>query len=190
MTRHVVGGPGSGKGTQCERIVERYNLTHLSSGDLLRAEVASGSKTGKQLEETMKEGKLVPLVRHSNRLILFNNICVCLYAQEVTLSLLESAMTKAGNSPGFLIDGFPRTLNQGCVFEKHITACGLVLSYECSEEVMTRRLLERAKTSGRSDDNEETIKKRFHTFKESTIPVLEYYSEQGKLKKVNKCLVV
>jgi adenylate kinase (isozyme 1 subfamily) len=161
----VLGGPGSGKGTQCERIVERYQLAHFSAGDLLRAEVASGSEQGKQLEKTMKEGKLVPM--------------------EVTLGLIRAAMVKAGDCPGFLIDGFPREINQGLEFENTVTSCCLVLAYECSEEVMTQRLLERGKTSGRADDNEETIKKRFHTFKESTVPVLDYYSEQGKLRKVN-----
>ena len=95
-------------------------------------------------------------------------------------------MMKAGDSPGFLIDGFPREINQGLEFEKTVTSFCLVLSYECSEEVMTQRLLERGKTSGRVDDNEETIAKRFCTFRESTVPVLEYYgsADQGKLRKV------
>ncbi|XP_065829208.1 adenylate kinase isoenzyme 5-like isoform X2 [Oscarella lobularis] len=160
----VLGGPGSGKGTQCERIVAKYGLHHFSAGDLLREEVASGSDRGQQLSEIMKEGKLVPMA--------------------ITISLLESAMLKTGDGPGFLIDGFPREISQGLEFEKNITDCSMVLCYECSEEVMTQRLLERGKTSGRADDNEETIKKRFHTFRESTMPVLDYYEEKGKLKRI------
>lgn len=94
-------------------------------------------------------------------------------------------MLKVTESPGFLIDGFPRETNQGVEFEHKITSCHLVLSYECSEDVMTQRLLERGKTSGRADDNEETIKKRFQTFQDSTVPVLDFYSEKGKLKKAS-----
>ena len=106
----------------------------------------------------------------------------------MTLGLIEDAMKRSGDSPGFLIDGFPREINQGLEFERLITPCCVVLSYECSEEVMMQRLLERGKTSGRADDNEETIKKRFHTFKESTMPVLEYYDKEGKLRKVKDSL--
>eukprot|EP00118_Oscarella_pearsei_P003891 m.16183 g.16183 ORF g.16183 m.16183 type:complete len:962 (+) comp26771_c0_seq3:595-3480(+) len=160
----VLGGPGSGKGTQCEKIVAKYGLHHFSAGDLLRAEVASGSDCGKQLEEIMREGKLVPM--------------------EITISLLESAMLKTGEGGGFLIDGFPREIKQGIAFESDVAECSMVLCYECSEEVMTQRLLERGKTSGRTDDNEETIKKRFHTFQDSTMPVLDYYQQKGKLKKI------
>ena len=106
----------------------------------------------------------------------------------MTLGLIKSAMKSAGDVPGFLIDGFPREINQGIEFEKQITSnpIAMVLSYDCSEEVMTQRLLERGKTSGRADDNEETIKKRFHTFKESTIPVLDHYNKQQKLRKVSE----
>ena len=178
-----LGGPGSGKGTQCERIVSQYGLVHFSAGDLLRAEVASGSKIGKQLEEIMKEGKLVPLVIHKNcsvRLFLFSR-----RLQEITIGLLEAAMLKAGDVPGFLIDGFPREINQALEFEKSIAECSIVLSYECTEDVMTERLLERGKTSGRADDNEETIRKRLETFRQSTMPVLDHYEQKGKLRKVS-----
>ena len=95
-------------------------------------------------------------------------------------------MIQAGDSPGFLIDGFPRELQQATEFEKRITAYSVsaVLCYECSEDVMTQRLLERGKTSGRTDDNEETIRKRFETFRTSTMPVLDHYRKLGKLKEV------
>ena len=157
---------------------------HFSAGDLLRAEVASGSKIGKQLEEIMKEGKLVPLVIHKR----LQRMAIFLFSrrlQEITIGLLEAAMLKAGDVPGFLIDGFPREINQALEFEKSIAECSIVLSYECTEDVMTERLLERGKTSGRADDNEETIRKRLETFRQSTMPVLDHYEQKGKLRKVS-----
>ncbi|XP_072176266.1 adenylate kinase isoenzyme 5-like [Diadema setosum] len=158
----VVGGPGCGKGTQCERIVSRFGLTHLSTGDLLRAEVKSGSERGKNLTEIMEKGQLVPM--------------------DVVLTLLKEKMCE--NANGFLIDGYPRELSQGKEFEETIAECTFALYFEVSDEVMTERLLNRAKTSGRVDDNEETIKKRLATFHEATKPVIEYYAEKNKLKKI------
>ncbi|XP_078605176.1 uncharacterized protein LOC144878458 isoform X3 [Branchiostoma floridae x Branchiostoma japonicum] len=162
----VVGGPGCGKGTQCERIVAKYGYTHLSSGDLLRDEVKSGSDRGKKLTEIMEQGKLVPM--------------------ETVLELLRDAMiAKADTSNGFLIDGYPREVIQGTEFESNIKECDCVLYFECSAETMTERLLGRAKTSGRVDDNEETIKKRLDTFYSATEPVVSHYEEKGKLRKIN-----
>lgn len=161
----VIGGPGSGKGTQCERIVEKYGFTHLSSGDLLRAEVASGSARGKELTAIMEKGELVPL--------------------DTVLQLLKEAMlAKASTSKGFLIDGYPREMEQGIRFEKEVAPCQFALYFDVSDETMTKRLLGRAETSGRVDDNEETIKKRLKTFHDITTPVVEYYEKEGKLKKV------
>ncbi|XP_041368215.1 adenylate kinase isoenzyme 5-like isoform X2 [Gigantopelta aegis] len=161
----IVGGPGSGKGTQCERIVQKYGFTHLSSGDLLRAEVQSGSERGKHLTQIMERGDLVPL--------------------ETVLQLLKEAMQeKAGTCKGFLIDGYPRELEQGKRFENEIAAATFVLYFDVSDETMTARLLERAKTSGRVDDNEETIKKRLKTFHDITTPVIDYYEQQDKIKKI------
>lgn len=162
----VVGGPGCGKGTQCERLAAKYNLTHLSSGDLLRAEVASGSPMGQELDATMKSGKLVPM--------------------ETVLRLIKDAIVKAAlkGSQGFLIDGYPREVPQGVQFETAIKSCDVVLYFNVSDETMTKRLLNRAKTSGRVDDNEETIKKRLLTFHECTQPVCDYYFKKGKLIEV------
>ncbi|KAJ8038416.1 Adenylate kinase isoenzyme 5 [Holothuria leucospilota] len=158
----VVGGPGSGKGTQCGKISDRYGYTHLSSGDLLRAEVESGSDRGKELTEIMEKGELVP--------------------QEVVLALLkEKMLAVAADSKGFLIDGYPREVQQGEAFEKMIAESSFVLYFELSDETMTARLLNRAQTSGRVDDNEETIKKRLQTFHNITKPVVDHYSDKLKL---------
>ncbi|GLJ23791.1 hypothetical protein SUGI_0451400 [Cryptomeria japonica] len=155
----VLGGPGSGKGTQCEKIVKDYGFVHLSVGDLLRNEVNNDSDIGKQAKTCMAEGKLVPV--------------------ETTLELLKNAMEKSSNKK-FLIDGFPRSVDQAKAFEDKICSPNMVLYLECSPEVMEKRLLERGATSGRIDDNIETIKKRFKTFEEETIPVTKYYENSGK----------
>ncbi|CAH1264558.1 AK5 [Branchiostoma lanceolatum] len=162
----VVGGPGCGKGTQCDKIVEKYGYTHLSTGDLLRDEVKSGSARGKKLTEIMEQGKLVPM--------------------ETVLALLKDAMiARADKSKGFLIDGYPREIRQGTEFESNIRPCDIVLYFECSAQTMTERLLGRAKTSGRADDNEATIKKRLDTFYSATEPLVAHYEKQGKLKRIN-----
>ncbi|KAF5928903.1 hypothetical protein HPG69_002677 [Diceros bicornis minor] len=148
----VVGGPGSGKGTQCEKIVQKYGYTHLSTGDLLRAEVSSGSARGKKLSEIMEKGQLVPL--------------------ETVLDMLRDAMlAKVDTSKGFLIDGYPREVKQGEEFERRIGQPTLLLYVDAGPETMTQRLLKRGQTSGRVDDNEETIKKRLETYYKATEPV-------------------
>ncbi|XP_055898262.1 uncharacterized protein LOC106054528 isoform X3 [Biomphalaria glabrata] len=162
----VVGGPGSGKGTQCDLIVQKYGYTHLSSGDLLRAEVQSGSERGKQLTEIMQKGELVSL--------------------DTVLQLLKEAMLKkVVSSKGFLIDGYPRELEQGVRFEQEICAPQFVLYFDVSDETMTKRLLGRAETSGRADDNAETIKQRLVTFHDVTTPVIDYYTKQQKVVQVS-----
>merc|ERR1711997_607732 len=141
----VLGGPGCGKGTQCDKIAAKYGFTHLSSGDLLREEVASGSERGKNLTAIMESGQLVPLA--------------------TVLDLLAEAMiAKLGGSKGFLIDGYPREVAQGKEFEAEILPCTQILYFDVSDATMTERLLNRGKSSGRVDDNEETIKKRLNTF--------------------------
>jgi len=163
----IVGGPGSGKGTQCAKLLAKYGLTHLSSGDLLRDEVKSGSPRGAQLQKMMEAGELVPL--------------------EVVLDLIaeQMLMATAKGSKGFLIDGYPREVKQGQQFESEIMDCRLCVYFEVPEKTMTERLLERAKTSGRADDNIETIKKRLDTFNKQTQPVVEYYEKKGKLARIN-----
>jgi len=157
----VLGGPGSGKGTQCERIVAKYGFTHLSSGDLLREEVASGSPRGKELNAIMEKGDLVPL--------------------DTVLALIKDKMlATAATSHGYLIDGYPRELEQGKRFEETVGPVECVLYFNVSDATMTKRLLKRAETSGRVDDNEETIKKRLKTFHDQTQPAIDFYATQGK----------
>jgi len=165
VTVFVLGGPGSGKGTQCEKIKERYEgVVHLSAGDLLRAAAASGSPEGNKIAEIMKEGKLVPL--------------------ETTIGLLKKAMAEQ-QGKCFLIDGFPRAQNQATKFEEDIGLPGAVLFFDCPEEEMEKRLLKRGETSGRSDDNTEAIKKRFKTFVEESKPVQGYYEAKGLAKVIS-----
>jgi adenylate kinase len=158
----VLGGPGSGKGTQCAKIVDQYGFTHLSTGDLLRDEVASGSERGKKLNEIMQRGDLVPL--------------------DDVLGLLRDAMiSKAGVSKGFLIDGYPRELQQGLKFEADVGPVESVISFEVADETMQERLMLRK----RADDNEVTIANRIKTFHTHTRPVIEHYDKQHKVFKID-----
>ncbi|VDL93760.1 unnamed protein product [Schistocephalus solidus] len=161
-----MGGPGSGKGTQCENIVKKYGFNHLSSGDLLRAEVASGSPRGNELKAIMEKGELVSL--------------------DVVLQLIKDAMIKlVDKNCHFLIDGYPRELEQGTRFESEICKCLCVLVFDVSEEVMRQRLLKRGESSGRADDNAETIINRLKTFNELTKPVIEHYDKENKVVRID-----
>ncbi|GLT31566.1 hypothetical protein SLA2020_062950 [Shorea laevis] len=159
----VLGGPGSGKGTQCANIVQHFGYTHLSAGDLLRAEIKSGSENGNMIQNMIKEGKIVP--------------------SEVTIKLLQKAMQESGNDK-FLIDGFPRNEENRAAFEA-VTKIepAFVLFFNCPEEEMERRLLNR--NQGRDDDNIETIRKRFKVFLESSLPVIEYYKAKEKVREID-----
>lgn len=160
----LLGGPGSGKGTQAEKIVQKYGYTHISTGDLLREEVNSGSARGADLSKVMKDGGLV--------------------STDVVMELLgEKVLKELPNSKGYLIDGYPREKAQGEQFEREINSPTGIVYFEVPDDVMTARLLERAKTSGREDDNEETIKKRLKTFHENNDPILEAF--QSKVTKIN-----
>ncbi|MCJ1311141.1 bifunctional uridylate/adenylate kinase [Agyrium rufum] len=166
---YVLGGPGAGKGTQCANLVRDYGFTHLSAGDLLRSEQdRPDSQFGNMIKEHIKEGSIVPM--------------------EVTVQLLENAITedikeKHGNGR-FLIDGFPRKMDQAIKFEESVCPSQFTLFFDCPEDVMQERLLNRGKTSGRSDDNAESIKKRFKTFVETSMPVVDHFEKQGKVVKV------
>ncbi|PIK37968.1 putative adenylate kinase isoenzyme 5-like isoform X2 [Apostichopus japonicus] len=160
------GGPQSGKVTQCEKIAERYGFTSLSYDDILRAEVASGSERGQELAASMEKGELV--------------------SQDVVMTLLkEKMLSEAASSRGYLIDGYPREVQQGEAFEGTIGECLFALYFEVSDESMTARLLDQAKTSGSEDENEETIKKRVETFHNLTQPLVDHYKNRNKLKVIS-----
>ncbi|KAI1790699.1 UMP-CMP kinase [Ganoderma leucocontextum] len=173
----VLGGPGAGKGTQCANLVNDFRFCHLSAGDLLRAEQhREGSEYGEMIRKYIREGQIVPM--------------------EVTVKLLENAMRAAlsetrqgeGWQDGkgrFLIDGFPRKMDQALKFDDDVCRSSMVLFFSTTEGEMLKRLLERSKTSGREDDNEESIRKRFRVYKEQTVPVIEHYSKEGKVATID-----
>jgi len=173
----VLGGPGAGKGTQCASLVQDFDFCHLSAGDLLRTEQRrEGSQYGELIQNCIREGIIVPM--------------------EVTIKLLENAMharleekiSTAGWAEGqglFLIDGFPRKMDQALKFEEDVCVSSLTLFFTTTEEVMANRLLERGKTSGREDDNIESIKKRFQTYKNDTMPVIQHYNELNKVTEID-----
>ncbi|EIE21451.1 uridylate kinase [Coccomyxa subellipsoidea C-169] len=160
----VLGGPGSGKGTQqCAKMVEELGLLHLSAGDLLRAHMKSGTPDGNMVAEMIKQGQIVP--------------------SRVTISLLEEAMLKGGKQQ-VLIDGFPRNEENRSAFESQTgIEPEFVLFFDCPEAVMEQRLLSRQ--AGRTDDNIETIRKRFKVFVDSSMPIINFYEQKGKVRKIN-----
>jgi UMP-CMP kinase len=166
----VLGGPGAGKGTQCELLVENYSeWTHLSAGDLLRAERKQGGALGDEINAKIAAGRLVPA--------------------EITVRCLKKAMLQAFERNGctkFLIDGFPRNQDNVTVWDRqmpnHDVSC--ILFFDCPEEVLVGRLLERGQTSGRTDDNLHVIRKRFQTFQQESYPIVQFYESQGKVKRI------
>jgi len=162
----VLGGPGAGKGTQCEHFAKKNGWTHLSSGDLLRAEVKTGSERGMRLKQLMDAG---------------------LPATEGLLNLLKEAMVKAlkGGTNGFLIDGFPRELELATEFEDTIAQPKHVLFFAADDFTLLVRLLRRSMTSGRSDDNLGTILNRLNVFHTTTMPVVHYFAKQGKVVQID-----
>lgn len=164
----VLGGPGAGKGTQCDNIVRDYNFAHFSAGDLLRAEQnKADSATGEMIKEYIKAGKIVP--------------------QEVTIGLLRNAMSEAMTRGyhHFLIDGFPRKMDQALTFEETVVPSQFTLFFECPEDIMLQRLLKRGETSGRSDDNIESIRKRFKVFLNDSMPVVNYFALGNKVARLS-----
>lgn len=167
----ILGGPGSGKGTQSASLVRDYGFKHLSAGDLLREEQdREGSEYGQMIKDYIKDGLIVPM--------------------EVTVKLLENAMHRTldeekDHSSRFLIDGFPRKLDQAVFFEQTVCLSKCTIFLDCPEDVMHDRLINRGKTSGRADDNEESIKKRFRTFVETSMPVVEMFRAEHKVIEVS-----
>ncbi|WP_291723701.1 adenylate kinase [Bernardetia sp.] len=162
----LFGPPGAGKGTQSQHLVEHYNLIHISTGDLLRAERKAGTPLGKKAEEYMTKGNLVP--------------------DEVVIGMIENKLKENTGAKGIIFDGFPRTTNQAEALDKLLTSHGetidAVLSLEVAEEELVKRLLERGKTSGRVDDQkEELIRNRVQVYRNETEVVADYYKKQDKL---------
>jgi len=144
----IMGGPGSGKGTQCERITMKFGYTHISSGDLLRAEVMSGTKRGSQLYKLMASGESVP--------------------NEIVDDILAEAMVRKADSTGFLVDGFPIDLEQAEAFIRDIGTPAVVIFMEAADQVLKQRLLSR----NNFDDTEDSIVKRIENFNAKTRPIL------------------
>jgi len=168
----VLGGPGSGKGTQSAKIVEHYGFVHLSAGELLRGEVRSGSENGNMINKLMKEGAIVPA--------------------EITVGLLKAAILKnfkEQHKKYFLVDGFPRNYdNNRCWVAEmppEIVNTRFVLFMDCPREEMLKRLMDRSKVSGRVDDNIDTINARFDTFLSQSMPVVDEYEKKGMVYKVD-----
>ncbi|OTB08738.1 hypothetical protein M426DRAFT_316754 [Hypoxylon sp. CI-4A] len=194
----VLGGPGAGKGTQCERLVARYGFAHLSAGDLLRAEQnRPDSEFGDLIRHHIRNGLIVPmevtiaLLEAAMRQILDEPTAAAAAAAVTSSSTSTSTSTsdpQAGgrkNKGRFLIDGFPRKLDQATKFEEAVVPARFVLFFDCPEAEMERRLLERGKTSGREDDNADSIRKRFRTFVETSMPVVDYFDRQDRVVKVD-----
>ncbi len=165
----LCGAPGSGKGTQSDFIVDKYGLTHLSTGDLMRKEMASGSELGQLLNSYISQGHLVP--------------------DDVTVQLLEQYIDSLPkDTKGLIFDGFPRTLNQAVQLERLMKKRGdktaMLIDINVPEDEIIRRLLERGKTSGRADDNLETIKERLKVYHEQTRPVDDYYELNDKYVRI------
>ena len=163
----VLGGPGSGKGTQCSRISEMFGYDHLSTGDLLREELSKGGRLAEEINDCIAQGKLV--------------------SDDIVVRLLKKSMEKSDNMK-FLIDGFPRSLANLKVWYEilgDLTSVDFVLHFDCPIDLMRERLMARGKASGRSDDNAETIIKRFETYQLESMPVLDYLYLTGKLRTIS-----
>lgn len=161
----LCGAPGCGKGTQSALLVEKYKLMHLSTGDLLRTEIASKSQTGILAESYISKGNLVP-----DEMII-----------EILMHVIDTYSTTV---PGFILDGFPRTVEQAIAledeFEKRGTKIASLIDIQVDKKELITRLLKRGETSGRSDDNLDTIKKRLEVYETKTAPVNEFYKNLGK----------
>lgn len=166
----LFGPPGAGKGTQSAKLIEKYGLIHLSTGDLLRAEILAGTTLGLEAKKLMDQGILVP--------------------DAVVIGMIENKLNENKSAAGFIFDGFPRTVAQAEALDQLLDGHDLsikdMISLEVNQEELTQRLLERGKTSGRPDDqNEDLIRKRVQEYTDKTAPVANYYESQGKFKGIN-----
>ncbi len=166
----LFGPPGAGKGTQSEKLIRQYALVHLSTGDLLRSEITASTELGLRAKTLMDKGLLVP--------------------DEVVIGMIEHKLEAHQGGPGFIFDGFPRTIAQAAaldrLLEQHQTCITAMIALVVDEEELTRRLLLRGQTSGRSDDQDEAlIRRRVVEYNEKTAPVAGYYQQQSKFKAID-----
>ncbi len=165
----LFGPPGSGKGTQSEKLIAQYGFKHLSTGDLLRAEIAQKTTLGLEAQSYMEKGQLVP--------------------DAVVIGMIDAAVDNNLQVTGFLFDGFPRTTAQAEALDKLLsskkTGIALVLFLQVPEEDLLARMINRAKTSGRADDADENVqRKRLSVYKNETLPVATHYAQFNKVKEV------
>ena len=160
----IFGAPGSGKGTQSERIVEKFGIDHISTGDVLRAEIAAGSELGKSAKALIDNGQLIP--------------------DAMMVDILAAKLDTFVDSKGVIFDGFPRTIAQAEALKVMLNERGqdvtAMIELDVPEDELMTRLLKRGQLSGRADDNEETIKKRLVVYNEQTSPLKEWYKNEGK----------
>jgi len=161
----LFGPPGSGKGTQAARLVEEFDLLHISTGDLFRYEMGNDTPLGLKAKEYIKKGELVP--------------------DEVTIGMLMNKVIANANAKGFIFDGFPRNINQAEALDKLLAEMGhqvsSLVALTVDDEEIVSRILNRGKTSGRADDNDENIiRNRIEVYKSETRPVFDYYAKQNK----------
>ena len=165
----IFGAPGSGKGTQSERIVEKYGINHISTGDVLRAEIKNGTELGKTAKGYIDQGQLIP--------------------DELMIDVLASVFDSFKDSKGVIFDGFPRTIAQAEALKKMLAERGqdvsVMVDLEVPEDELMVRLIKRGKDSGRADDNEETIKKRLHVYHSQTAPLIDWYKNEKKYQHIN-----
>jgi adenylate kinase len=164
----LFGPPGAGKGTQAVKIARQYNWKHISTGDILRAEVSGSTPLGLKVKAMMEAGHLVP--------------------DEMLIEIMESVFLKHKDAEGFVLDGFPRTLNQADELDRMLQRIGekvnLVLALEVDVEELAARLVKRAVEQGRKDDTEEVIKHRLVEYLHHTRPLVDYYKEKGTYQEV------
>ena len=165
----IFGAPGSGKGTQSERIVDKYGINHISTGDVLRAEIKNGTELGKTAKGYIDQGQLIP--------------------DELMIDILASVFDSFKDSKGVIFDGFPRTIAQAEALKKMLAERGqdvsVMVDLEVPEDELMVRLIKRGKDSGRADDNEETIKKRLHVYHSQTAPLIDWYKNEKKYQHIN-----
>jgi len=165
----LFGPPGAGKGTQSKKLLDKYNLTYISTGDILRSEIADGTDLGQKAKNIIEAGGLVP--------------------DELVVQIIEKKIKENQNARGILFDGFPRTVVQAYILDglllKLNTSLDMMISLDVPDKELIDRLLLRAKTSGRSDDTMNVIKVRLQEYNEKTKPVADYYNDQGKYHKLN-----